>query len=171
MRITIFLLLLALTLSCDSLSSDFFEILLNTNHPELTRVCAHNPSIFLDGRFVEQYEMSSETEANFLARFSVCQGDSLDFPVAGALYFERYHSQLTWRKTPVKSEDSIIMQVADEVGDELLECYRIEDVIRLLQTNGNYYALVYETSGKVLVQYKFYLLEPATHGLYVLTSR
>ncbi|MBT1711098.1 hypothetical protein KK062_22840 [Fulvivirgaceae bacterium PWU5] len=170
MRTTPFVFLLAIVLSCDSLSNDFFEVLLNTYQPELTRVCAHNPSIFSNGRFIEQYEMSAGTEANFLARFSVSHGDSLDFPRSGAHYFERYREDLTWRKTPVKNEDSIVLQIASDVGDEALECYDVEDVMRLLKTKGNYYTFIYETFGTVLGGYKFYLLEPASHRLYVLTS-
>ena len=170
MKTAAFLFLLAIALSCDSLSNDFFEVLLNTYQPELTRVCEHNPSIFSTGRFIEQYEMSVETETNFLARFSVGHGDSLDFPRSGSHYFKRYRKELTWRKTPVKNEDSIVLQIANDVGDEALECFAVKDVMRLLKTKGNYYTFFYGTSGTVLGGYKLYLLESASHRLYVLTS-
>lgn len=170
MRTTPFLFLLAIVLSCDSLSNDFFSVLFDTDQPELTRVCAHNPSVFSNGRFIEQYEISATTEVNFLARFSVNDGDSLDFPRSRSHYFKRYRKDLTWRKTPVKNEDSIVLQIANDVGDEALECYAVEDVMRLLNTKGNYYTFFYETSGTVLSGYKFYLIEPASHRLYVLTS-
>lgn len=153
----LYLIVLALLTSCNSLSDDFFQFLFNSKSIRLTRECEDNPSIFSEGRSFEIYSLS-EKNAQLAIQGILNKSRNVDDKKF------RYKTP-QWQHTPVKN-DSTDAFIESEITEDRNRCFDHDELTKVLKQKGNYYSFLRDDLGRI----KLFILDIRKRKLFLLTS-
>ena len=159
-RKCVHLLFLFFLTSCNDLEDDFFEFIFGIQDISLNRICADNPSVFSEGRFIEIYSVS-ESDINKIVKS--INNYSLD---------KKKHSKYkiyktpVWKSTPVHKPDSILNFSYNQLSEEKNACFDEATIDTVLLAAGNYYLPLYDNLGRL----RLFILDTKNAKLFLLTS-
>lgn len=154
------IIILALNLSCNRLSNDFFEFLFNSKKISLSRDCSDNPSLFSEGRTFEVYSIQ-ESNPKLIVKDVF---DKTNF--SRSKNYPRYIIP-EWKNTPViDKQNAVYSFINSEMDNDKNMCYDKKDLIKILRQKGNYYTFLNDNLGRV----KLFIWDYESSKLFLLTS-
>ena len=165
------LLAVVMACSCNYYTHDYFAAILGDKNCELDRICDFdNVTWSEDGMRNEVYQLNENTYATFVHHFG--RKDSIDLPVRD-LDMLTEDSILTWRKTPIKSIDTLIINVK-KIQLLYNNCFTINELQQVLNTKGSFYCAYYSKSSwdkeAYKNSYRWFILNGRNRKLYLIKN-
>jgi hypothetical protein len=156
-----------LLFSCDNkLNKDFFKSLLELPTADVKIIC-NNSRIFDSGKGYrwEVYQLSDDTYNEFVKKFK--RGDTISAPNRN--YFSKGDDILSWRKTPISSHDSeIINQKFASHNNKDTICFDQKQFFNLLEVKGNFYsAYYYHYTNDEIESFQWFVIDGKTREIYI----
>ena len=161
-KAVLFLLIITSSLSCNTLSDDFFNFILGSDNTSLNLDCSNSSFLDFGGdfRYIEVYSFEDFDLENVIQNFK-----SSSYKVKQNSEFLRTYQIPVWQSTPI-SNDTIFNFIHKELEEEENPCFSESELKSILLTEGNYFLNLQDRLGRS----RMFFLDSKKGQLYYLSQ-